>query len=109
MAGFGLGSAVVGMTVFASVWCYASALTNLIPQAYGSKNYEMIGVYLNRMLVLTVCIFTPILVPLWFSNYFFELFVEKRVALMASQYVRIVSIGGMINSASSVFGHFTNG
>ena len=85
------------MTVFASVWCYASALTNLIPQAYGSKKYEIIGVYLNRMLILTVCIFTPLLVPLWFVQYLFETFVEKRVAILAAQYVQIVSIGGMIS------------
>ena len=97
LAAFGIGSAVIGMLVFATIWCYAAALSNKIPQAFGSKNYEMIGVHLNRMVILVLCIFTPILVPLWFSYYLFNMFVDHRVALLASEYVKIVSIGGMIN------------
>ena len=61
------------------------------------------------MIVLSLCMFTPLLVPLWFSRSFFDLFVEPRVAIMATRYVKIVSVGGIINVVGSSFQFFSTG
>ena len=66
LAAFGMGSATVSIIIFASAWSYSAGLQNVIPQAYGAKKYEAIGIYINRMLVLSALIFVPLLIPLFY-------------------------------------------
>ena len=84
LAAFGLGQAVCSLVVFSTGTTYSAVLTNLIPQAYGSQEYEVIGVYLNRMLILASCIFVPLLLPLQFVQVLFDQMVEPQVSVMAT-------------------------
>jgi multidrug resistance protein, MATE family len=53
--------AMVGMTL---VYGGFSGLDTLASQAYGAKNYEMVGLWTQRAVVI-VCIVCVLLVPLW--------------------------------------------
>ena len=70
-AAFGIGSSTVAIFLLASSICFSCGLYNVIPQAFGSKNYKLCGAYRNRMIILVTCIFTPILIPLQFVKHFF--------------------------------------
>jgi Na+-driven multidrug efflux pump len=64
LAAFGLGSSLMSIILTASGLCYCIGLSNILPQAYASKNYKLCGAYLNRMLITSTCIFAPLLLPL---------------------------------------------
>jgi hypothetical protein len=83
LAAFGIGSATVSILIMASAWSYTAGLQNVIPQAHGAGNYEAIGIYQNRMAILSAMIFIPMLIPLFFCEYFFATFVIPRIATLA--------------------------
>ena len=91
---FGIGSATMGLILLAPGACYCLCLQNLIPQAFGSKNYELCGFYLNRVLITSTLIFVPILIPIQFSEHLFLwLGLGDEIAREASLYMRIASPG----------------
>ena len=61
------------------------------------------------MLILASSIFVPLLIPLWFVDNLFLKMVEYRVATLATSYVRIVSIGGIMSVLSAPFAMATTG
>jgi len=64
LASFGLGSSMMGILLLASGICFVMGLGNVLPQAYGSGNYRLVGTYQNRMIIMTIGIFAPLLIPL---------------------------------------------
>lgn len=76
LAALGVGSATVSILLMASGCCYTMGLQNVVPQAFGSGEFEIIGIYLNRMIILTLCIFAPLLIPLQFIENLFHLFIS---------------------------------
>jgi Na+-driven multidrug efflux pump len=65
-ASFGLASSTLSIILQATGLCFVLALSNIIPQAYGAKNYKLCGAYLNRMIIVNTLIFVPFLIPLQF-------------------------------------------
>ena len=85
--------AMVGMTL---VYGGFSGLDTLASQAYGAKNYAMVGLWTQRMVTIICC-----LCPLIFLNWWFltapimeMLGIDEDVARMAQRFARIqVSTG----------------
>ena len=73
VAAFGIGSATMSIVLLATGLCFTLGLQQVIPQAYGAKQYELCGAYLNRMLIVVTVIFVPFLIPIQFIYYFFKL------------------------------------
>mmetsp|Transcript_2011 Transcript_2011/g.3558 ORF Transcript_2011/g.3558 Transcript_2011/m.3558 type:complete len:323 (-) Transcript_2011:489-1457(-) len=93
-AAFGLGSSTMGILMMAPLICFNMGLTNLIPQAFGSKNYKLCGAYLNRMMVVQAMVFLPLLVPLQFIHHLFVWMGQpKDIAEQAAIYVQYTSPG----------------
>jgi len=69
MAAFGLGSSTIGIALLSTGASYTSGIMNVAPQAYGSGNYELVGCYANRMMILATIIFTPIILLIQFIYY----------------------------------------
>jgi len=52
------------MALLSTGTTYANGLSNLVPQAYGAGNKELVCAYRNRMIILVSMIFLPMLIPL---------------------------------------------
>lgn len=72
LSAFGIASSTIGIAILSTSFCYIAALNNVVPQAYGAGNFELVGSYLNRMLILASGIFIPILILLQFIYYPFR-------------------------------------
>ena len=65
---------------------YTMGLQSLIPQAYGKGDVELCGLYLNRGVLTTFLIFSPLVVPVYFLSFQFltgVLGIEEAIALEA--------------------------
>jgi Na+-driven multidrug efflux pump len=71
LASFGLASATMGIFLLAPGCCFNQGLLNILPQAYGAKNYQLCWAYLNRFIFATIIIFVPFLIPMSFVEYVF--------------------------------------
>ena len=75
----------MGIVLLAVGVTFCIGLTNIIPQAYGAKKYELCGAYLNRMIILSSAIFIPWLIPLqWIENLFLKMGLHEHVSCMAA-------------------------
>ena len=61
LASFGVASSSLALVLLAIGQTFANGLNNIVPQAYGAKEYKLIGAYLNRMYTLISMIFIPTL------------------------------------------------
>ena len=64
IAGVGMGNVCMGFMGFMGMTIISGlnrALDTLISQAYGAKNYELCGIYLNRARFVTTVLFIPII------------------------------------------------
>ena len=92
VAGFGIASSTLAILYLAIGVCFALCLMNLIPQAYGAQNYRLCGAYLNRCIICTLLIFTPLLAPLMFVNYLFDFMKQDPIVNeLATTYLRITA------------------
>ena len=67
-----------------------SALSTLVSQAFGSKQYELCGVYLNRCRFILTIIFMILILPLQSSRIFFEyLGLDPDSAQFAQTYINM--------------------
>ena len=64
LAAYGLGQSLIALALLSTGTTYANGLSNLIPQAYGAGNKELVCAYRNRMIILVSMIFLPLLIPL---------------------------------------------
>ena len=64
LAALGLGNLVISLTLNSLGISFNGSLSTLVSQAYGQKEYKMIGLYLNRNLILNVLICVPIILYL---------------------------------------------
>ena len=97
LAAFGLASATLGICVLAPGICFCIGLSNILPQAYGARNYKLCGAYLNRFLVCTCIIFVPFMIPMQFVEQLFLLMNQsEHVSFLAGQYCKIVTPGAIL-------------
>lgn len=92
VAAYGLASSFTGIILMASGYCFILGLNNILPQAYGAGQHKLCGAYLNRMLICVILLFTPLVVPMMFSDYVFRMMNQpEQVVMLAHQYVKIVA------------------
>ena len=60
MAGVGMGNMFMNMIGLTPAWGLHSALETLVSQDFGSGNYELCGIHLNRSRIVLVVIYVPI-------------------------------------------------
>ncbi|ODV60959.1 MATE family efflux transporter [Ascoidea rubescens DSM 1968] len=95
LASVTLGAMTANITAFSIIEGLATCLDTLCSQAYGSKSYNLVGIYFQRVTALILTILSVIIV-LWF------LFAEKTLAFLindaelahlASNYLKVISLG----------------
>lgn len=72
----------------------ATSLDTLATQAFGRKDYGMVGFHTQKCTMLMFIVSVPISLVWWFSNPIFILLVgDERLASLASQYLRVLMVG----------------
>ena len=61
VAGVGMGNVTMNFMGISIVTGLSNALDTFISQAYGAKNFELCGIYLNRARFVMVIAFIPII------------------------------------------------
>ncbi|SCU78541.1 LANO_0A03268g1_1 [Lachancea nothofagi CBS 11611] len=77
----------------------ATCLDTLCPQAYGSKRYQLVGLYFQRCVAISTLFAVPIALLWWFSAHALRLVVDDpRLVVIAARYLRVMvsSIPGYI-------------
>ncbi|CEP61187.1 MATE family efflux transporter LALA0_S02e08680g [Lachancea lanzarotensis] len=77
----------------------ATCLDTLCPQAYGSKQYQLVGLYFQRCVAISVLFAVPIALVWWFAAPILQLLVEDaRLVAIAAGYLRVMvaSIPGFV-------------
>lgn len=70
----------------------ATCLETLCSQAYGAKNYKLVGLYFQKCFMLISVFNLPLLAVWWNSAYFLNFIVtDPRLSLLAQSYLRIMS------------------
>lgn len=103
---------ITGMVVYESL---ATCLDTLTSQAYGNGNKKMVGLHVQRMIVMCLLATVPIGVLWMFSPYYLEKMIpEQHIAHLAGRFLRIYLIGapgyGVFESAkrfTQAQGNFT--
>ena len=98
MAGAGLAIMLVNVMGMSTLSGLNNALSTEVSQAYGSGEYKLCGVFLNRARVMVLIIFLILLVPFQFSYQAFMLLgLDSNSALFAQRYINIASMGILFN------------
>ncbi|VVT52011.1 uncharacterized protein SAPINGB_P003287 [Magnusiomyces paraingens] len=72
----------------------ATSLDTLATQAFGRKDYEMVGIHTQQCTLIMLIVAIPIAFVWIFSEPIFEVLVpEKELAVLASQYLQVLIIG----------------
>jgi MATE family multidrug resistance protein len=84
-------SNVTGLVIFQGL---ATTLDTLCAQAYGSGNFALVGLHVQRMTFLLWCLSVPI-AALWFnaSGILSIIVPDQRVAQLAGLYLRVLILG----------------
>ncbi|ODV60961.1 MATE family efflux transporter [Ascoidea rubescens DSM 1968] len=90
-----LGSMTANITGISIIIGLATCLDTLCSQAYGSKNYKLVGVYCQRCIALLLTIIIPILLFwIFLSESFLNLILsDKKLSSLSASYLKINSIG----------------
>lgn len=95
LGGITLGSMTANITGFAAIQGLCTCLDTLCSQAYGAKNYRLVGILLQRCAVITIIFFLPILIAWWFWSeaILSAVIPERELCRLAANYLRIVALG----------------
>ncbi|SCU80369.1 LADA_0B06920g1_1 [Lachancea dasiensis] len=77
----------------------ATCLDTLCPQAYGSKRYQLVGLYLQRCLAISMLVAVPVALLWWFSADVLRFMVDDpRLVIIAARFLRVMvaSIPGYV-------------
>eukprot|EP01080_Neovahlkampfia_damariscottae_P005110 gene5110-8708_t len=93
LAASSLGNTIVTCS-FYTVLGLTTALETLMSQAYGAKNYEMIGVLLQRCVIIQSLFFVPVTFLLSFTEPILIFFQQDvHISHLTGVYVHVMSIG----------------
>ena len=99
----------MGIILLAIGSCFVIGLLNLLPQAFGAGKFRLLGVYTNRMIIVSSIIFFLMQIPVFFSEaIFLKMGQSANVSFLASQYIRISSIGVIFFNWSHCYGSFSS-
>lgn len=91
----GVSLANVTFVVTSSIFIgMATCLDTLCPQAFGAKKYHLVGIYLQRCIILCFIMAIPVITLYWFSGSILKHVVpSEELALLAQTYLRTLSFG----------------
>lgn len=95
LGGVTLGSMTANITGLAAIQGLCTCLDTLCSQAYGAKNYYLVGVLIQRCAVITILAFLPVMYIWWsWSETVLSWMIpERELCLLAAKYLRITAIG----------------
>ncbi|ODV68626.1 MATE efflux family protein [Hyphopichia burtonii NRRL Y-1933] len=95
LAAVSMGAMTANITGYATIQGIATALDTLCPQAFGAKNYRLVGVYLQKCTALIFVIMLPILITWLFFGYRLITLIlpDKETAKYAAVYLQYITPG----------------
>lgn len=73
----------------------ATALDTLTPQAYGSGNHELVSIYVQSSIILSLLIYLPCCLIWWKALFILKYVIQnEEVIRMSSQYLKVLVFGG---------------
>lgn len=95
LAAVSLATMTATMTAFSLIQGLATCLDTLCPQAYGAGNYKLVGLYLQKCVVLCLLLFVPIAAMWWRADDLLNLVVpnQPETTALARQYLRLLLPG----------------
>ena len=95
LGGVTLGSMTANITGLAAIQGLCTCLDTLCAQAYGARNYHLVGVLVQRCAVITILAFLPIMYIWWsWSEALLALVIpERELCALAAKYLRITALG----------------
>ncbi|CCF60122.1 hypothetical protein KAFR_0J00540 [Kazachstania africana CBS 2517] len=90
-----LGSMTANIMGLAAIQGLCTCLDTLCSQAYGAKNYRLVGILVQRCAVITILAFLPVMYIWWsWSEFLLSAMIpEKELCYLASRYLRITALG----------------
>ena len=89
VAGVGMGNVCVAFLGTSIMSGLCGALDTLVSQAYGAKNYQLCGIYLNKARFVTTVAFVPLaFASLFIRRILVGLQQDPEVAYYAQQYIQ---------------------
>ena len=84
---FGAGNTLIGLIGVAVIVSLNAGLTSRSAQAYGAKNYQLVGFYLHRALIINITVLVPCCCILYWSDaIFIRIGFEAPIALIIQQF-----------------------
>jgi len=95
LGGVTLGSMTANITGLAAIQGLCTCLDTLCAQAYGAKNYHLVGVLIQRCATITILAFLPIMYIWWsWSETILSWMIpERELCVLAAKYLRITALG----------------
>ncbi|QLL33450.1 hypothetical protein HG536_0E03610 [Torulaspora globosa] len=95
LGGVTLGSMTANITGLAAIQGLCTCLDTLCSQAYGAKNYHLVGVLIQRCAVITMLSFLPIMYIwlFWSETILSWMIPERQLCELAARYLRVAAFG----------------
>ncbi|CAL9728200.1 ethionine resistance-conferring protein 1 [Monosporozyma unispora] len=95
LGGVTLGSMTANITGLAAIQGLCTCLDTLCSQAYGARNYHLVGVLIQRCAVITIIAFLPIMYIWWFwsESILATMIPERELCHLAARYLKVTSFG----------------
>lgn len=69
----------------------STSLETLCSQAYGAKNFKLVGLYYQRCFTIILIFNLPLILIWWYSGFFLKFIViDENLAILAQSYLRIM-------------------
>ena len=91
----GLANTLINCTTISITYGLSGVLETFVSQSFGSKQYQLCGVHLNRQIFLITCLFVPLGFILFFSEYIMSNFLGQSIGPShhCQVYMRVGIIG----------------
>lgn len=95
LGGVTLGSMTANITGLAAIQGLCTCLDTLCAQAYGAKNYHLVGVLVQRCAVITILAFLPMMYVwfVWSEKILALMIPERELCALAANYLRVTAFG----------------
>lgn len=95
LGGVTLGSMTANITGLAAIQGLCTCLDTLCSQAYGAKNYHLVGVLIQRCAAITMLSFLPIMYIwfFWSETILSWMIPERQLCELAASYLRVAAFG----------------
>ena len=104
IAGVGIAVTWTAITTFVVIMSLNGGFSTLAAQAFGSKNYELVGLYLHRSLIIrTLCLIPGFILLIYCEECLLALGVSERPVIYAGMYARALIPGTFLLMLGDTF------